>query len=145
MEILQSLRGDIKSAKKTNSEVGVDQISASDPKPDPSKQPDLQKSPSTNHLSSKPSAELMETIQRFKSEIPSDRNSEQSKPFAAEKKQRNTQIKGNISLEPNMSLHLLPQRNLRPLCKSKSFLSPKGLLLNKTNKNQTQILYFIRK
>ena len=65
---------------------GVDQISASDPKPGPSKQSDLQKSPSINHLSSKPSAELMETIQRFKSEIPSDPNSKQSECFAAEKK-----------------------------------------------------------
>ena len=48
METLQSLRDKIKSVKKTNSEAGVDQISVLNPKPGPSKQPDLQKSLSTN-------------------------------------------------------------------------------------------------
>ena len=43
-----------------------------------------------------------------------------------------------------MSLHLLPQRNLRPLCKSKRLLSPNGLLLNKTNKNSDPDPVFYR-
>ena len=100
METLQSLRDKIKSVKKHNSEVGVDQISASvNPKPGPSKQPDLQKSPSTSHTSTKPLDKPMETdfvgphlppqfAQRFESEIPSDVNSEQSKHFAVAKPQK---------------------------------------------------------
>ena len=40
METLQSLRDEIKAVKKTNSKVGVDHISALDPKPGPSKQPE---------------------------------------------------------------------------------------------------------
>ena len=48
MESLQSLRDKIKSVKKTNSEAGVDQISAADLKPGLSKQPyDLPISPNT--------------------------------------------------------------------------------------------------
>ena len=38
METLQSLRDTIQSVKKSNSEAGLGQISASDPKPGPSKQ-----------------------------------------------------------------------------------------------------------
>ena len=40
MEVMQSLRDEIKSVKKTTYEATVDQISPSDPKPGPSKQPD---------------------------------------------------------------------------------------------------------
>ena len=48
MEAMQSLRDEIKSVKKTNLEVGVDQTPSSDPKPGPSKQPDdLPISPNT--------------------------------------------------------------------------------------------------
>ena len=61
MEISQSLRGEIKSVQKPNSEVGVDHISASDAKPDLSKQHDLLKSPNTNVPSNKPWDEPMET------------------------------------------------------------------------------------
>ena len=39
--------------------------------------------------------------------------------------QRNTRIRENIKLGANMLLLHLLQRNLRPLCKSKSLLSPK--------------------
>ena len=96
MESLQSLRDKIKSVKKPNSEVGVDQISALDPKPGPSKQPDLPKFPNTNPPSNKPSDEPMETdfggpplppqfVERFESEIPSEPNAEQSKRFPAAK------------------------------------------------------------
>ena len=102
METLQSLRDKIKSVKKHNSEVGVDQISPSaNPKPGPSKQPDLQKSPSTSHTNTKPLDKPMETdfvgphlppqfVQWFKSEIPSDVNSEQSKHFAVAKPQKHS-------------------------------------------------------
>ena len=96
METLQSLRDKNKSVKNPNSGVGVDQISTSDPKPGLSKQPDLQKSPSTNVQSNKTSNKPMETdsigpslppqfVHRFECQIPSDPNSKQSKRFAAAK------------------------------------------------------------
>ena len=61
METLQYLRDKIKSFIKPNSEAGVDQISASDPKPGLSQQPDWQKSLSPNYPSTKHSDEPMET------------------------------------------------------------------------------------
>ena len=61
LETLQSLRDKIKSVKKPNSKAGVDQISASYLKPGPSQQPDVHKSPRTNHPSTKHSDKPMET------------------------------------------------------------------------------------
>ena len=47
-EAMQSLRDEIKSVKKKTSQAELDQISASDPKPGPSKQPnDLPSYPNT--------------------------------------------------------------------------------------------------
>ena len=98
METLQSLRVKIESVEKPNSKAGVNHISASDPKPGPSKQPDLQKSLSTNHPSTKPLYEPMETyfvgpplppqfVWRFESK-PLDPNSELSECFAAVKQKK---------------------------------------------------------
>ena len=56
-------------------------------------------------------------------------------------KQRNTWTRENIRFRPNMFHQHLPQIYLRPLCKSKSLLSPKGLLLIKTYDEQIQILF----
>ena len=79
----QSLREEIKSvAKPPSSEMAMDQITASVPKPDTSQQSDLIIQPS-----SKPSDELMDTelagpplppqfIQRFESEVPLEGNFE---------------------------------------------------------------------
>ena len=87
MEAMQSLRNEIKSVKKTTSEAEINQISASDPKPGPSKQSDLLPLSPNIQLNSQPntqtSDEPMDTEfcgpslppqfgQRFQSEIGSD-------------------------------------------------------------------------
>ena len=89
MESLQYLRDEFKFVKKSNSEAGLDLISASDLKPGPSKQSDLQISPNTNQPNTQASDKPMETdfagpllppqfVQRSESEIRSDPNSEPS-------------------------------------------------------------------
>ena len=142
----KSLRDEIKT--KPPSKAGVDQISASDPKPSPCRQPDLPIHPSTNDLSTKYMDELMETmfvgpplpaqfIWRFESEIPFDSNSEQSESFAAAQPKKHSE-----SLRLNISLLLSLQRNLRLLCKPKILKAQRDCISTKQMKNKlSPVLY----
>ena len=152
METLQSLRDEIKSVKKQNSKEGMDQISASDLKPGPSKQPTSSNTqPNNNQLNTRTSdypwrqsfVGLLynhSSVRGFSPSSDQIRTTNHLSMFLWFN-QRNTWIRENIRFRPNILFHLLPQGNLRPLCKSKSLLSPKGFLLNKTNNKQTQILF----
>ena len=72
----------------------------------------------------------------------SDQNSEQSKHVCSVKAKKHSDKRKH---KPNMFLHYFSQRNPRPLCKSKSLVSPKGLLLIKTKKTNGSRSGFYRR
>ena len=128
MEAMQSLSIGIQAVQKPNSEVGVDQISVSDLTQGPSKHPDnFPLDPKTQPNTQMRHGEFCgpSLPPQFKGCSPtSDQILTPNSPsMFVRLLQRNTPIKENIKFRPNMFFHL-PQKNLRPLCKSKSLLRP---------------------
>ena len=153
MQTLQSLKDEIKSVKKINFEVEMGQISTSDPKPGPSKQPDLQNSPNTNLPSNKPSDEPMATvfaclplppqfIQKFESEIRSDMNSKETEGFAVAKlKKHSDKRKHNVWTKLVTSSSSSEESEASVQVKKSS--KPKGAASEQDKQKTDQILYFI--